>query len=307
MPKQRPIPPKRPFKPRASTDAPVAAQRPVPTPRRTGAKEITKSSLKEVPDEIMNDKTNVLELPVTSNLNAESHEQEESHKDDTEIVASKMSENTEEERAETMLPENNGTANTDTDSKNSNNSEASAIPPSHINFPEEKTVFQESVSENHYPKAPNASNTDEYEHMKPGVTKDQSSSYKETVKSPEYEEPEEWNLESPKQLNSGGYATPSPVPKKDEAAYDMPVTPINLKLPPAPQVPILATVNEERLTAGRGKSPPLPRNSTGEDQLKPFQMERDALGVMEVSLNLVICVHSLYYILVHYIGKEQCI
>lgn len=302
--KQRPIPPKRPLKPRASTDAPVAAPRPVPTPRRAGGKDMMKSPLREVSDEIMKDKTNVLELPVVSNMNTESHEQVESQKDDTEIIASEMNEKTEtieEESAEAVLPEittDNDMANTDTVSKNSNNNEA-PTPPSnvHVNLPVEETVYQKSVSEGTCPKSPNASSTDEYEHMRPGVTKDKSSSHKET---PEYEEPEEWNLESPKQINSGGYATPCPVPKTEEAAYDMPVTPIKIDfktLPPPPQVPVLATVNEEKLTAGRGKSPPLPRSSTGEDQLKPFQMERDSLGV---SVTKPCCLCPLT-------GKEQCI
>lgn len=301
--KQRPIPPKRPLKPRASTDAPVAAPRPVPTPRRAGGKDITKSPLREVSDEIMNDKTNILEPPVVSNINTESHEHVESQKDDTEIIASEINEKTdtiEEESAEAVLPEvttDNGLANTDTVSKNCDNNEASPTPPSNLhveelNLPVEETIHQKSVSEGTCPKSPNASSTDEYEHMRPGVTKDKSNSHKET---PEYEEPEEWNLESPKQINSGCYATPCPVPKKEEAAYDMPVTPIKVDLktlPPAPQVPVLATVNEEKLTAGRGKSPPLPHSSTGEDQLKPFQLERDALGVSVTKP--VVCVHRLY-------------
>lgn len=314
--KQRPIPPKRPLKPRASTDAPVAAPRPVPTPRRAGGKDITKSPLREV-DEIMNDKTNVLEPPVVSNINTESQEHVESQKDDTEIIDSKMNEKAEtieEEGAEAVLPEvttDNGLANTDTVSKNRDNNEASPTPPSNVhieelNLPMEETIYQKSVSEGTCPKSPNASSTDEYEHMRPGVTKDKSNSPKETVKSPEYEEPEEWNLESPKEINGGGYATPCPVPKKEEAAYDMPVTPIKVDLktlPPAPQVPVLATVNEEKLTAGRGKSPPLPRSSTGEDQLKPFQMERDALGVSVAKPLLSV---SIKYITCLLYGKEQC-
>lgn len=294
LPKQRPMPPKRPLKPRASSDAPVAVPRPVPAPRRTGGKEVTKSPLRELPEEIVEDGAQI--VTVTSHSNIEPHvgnEPVESQKHNPEM----MNELTEEERVHETTTE----SDIDTDSKKNaenENNRLSPTPPLHveeINMPAKaETVHQRGVSEDNDPKSPNASSTDEYEPMMPGVTKDESRSCKGT---PEYEEPEVWNLDSPAlpiELDDGGYATPCPVPKKDEAAYDMPVpsTKVDLNvLSPTPQVPVLATVNEESLTAGRGKSPPLPCSSSGEGQLKPFRIERDALGV-KLS---VIFVHSLNY------------
>jgi hypothetical protein len=126
------------------------------------------------------------------------------------------------------------------------------------------------------------SSADEYEHMKPGVTKGNSQSPQNALKPPEYEEPKVCNSNSSASLpahQEAEYATPSPVTKQKEATYDLPNSTKKSEVNVAsatPQISLVASASEEHLTTGRGKSP---SPSGGEDNLKPFKIERDCLGV----------------------------
>lgn len=312
IPKQRPMPPKRPLKPRAATDAVLPAPRPVPAPRRAGGKEIISPSLQEEVPEQMQVITEVSVVPQASSLNTNTENEQVKKQADIQEVIEKNEEQVKEERPHVRVPELiEDTVSTDVVSKNSTGEDDKKIttPPSlplekgtdnHLPTEAEtkEVVYPMSEVEHHGPEAPLTDS--EYEHMQPGVTKEKCRSHIEATKSPEYDEPEEWNLDSPAlldQQNEGGYAIPYPVLKPEEATYDVPNSSTKAGanvVSSTPQIALVATMNEENITTGTGKSPS-PSHTGGEDQLKPFRIERDALGVTTCFLHAQYCAGYMKY------------
>lgn len=125
---------------------------------------------------------------------------------------------------------------------------------------------------------------DEYEPMQTGVTRDQP----KISKSPEYEEPEEWNPESsdtPQHPGGVHYDTPSP-PRPAITAYDVPKNIPAVEVGnkgsskvPKPQLSVGTVTSGDEVVSVREKSPSPVTTVSTESELKPFRLERDALGV----------------------------
>ena len=131
------------------------------------------------------------------------------------------------------------------------------------------------------------STSDEYEPMQTGVTKD----HPKVTKSPEYEEPEEWNPErsdkpgAPQHPGGVNYDIPPP-PRPVNTTYDVPknvpaveVGSKGSNAVPKPQLSVSTVTSGEEVVSVREKSPSPVTTVSTENDLKPFQIERDALGV----------------------------
>ena len=283
-PKQRPIPPKRPLKPRTATNVPVQAPRPMPVPRKVGGKDvqIDKSPRRELPSEVENSDHELLKAESVSKLSDASDE----CLDEPETINEPCTTagDVEHKNGHTMMNDVLPTATCDTTSATSPSRETilgSTIPPVEM----EVTGNTSVVADNSH--SPNTS-TDEYEHMTPGVTKGGLAK----TKSPEYDEPVERDMtESPPMSTQKDveYAVPSPVSKQAENTYAVPKstgTPAVDIASSTPQIPVVTATDEENLTAGRGTNQPPPHGSSA-DHLKPFHIERDALGVRVKNVTII--------------------
>ena len=290
VPKQRPVPPKRPMKPRSVTDAPVTQPRPVPAPRRIG-KEGAVSPAKEMPpgeeknadidtEQIQKD-TIVTEAPSTQEIiqkvstndslptapedtiTSKQEEKEEETVDRPESFATKEKESTDDAEPTETPP------STQPQKENKTRGDISTD-----NNPDDNTVSEHDQDKRH------VSSADEYEHMKPGVTKDKCQASK---KSPEYEDLDVCTPKpsvQPPQTQDTKYATTSEATKQKETMYAVPhVTgETNASVLATPQISVVASENEENLTTGSGKNS---NQQQGDVHLQPmkFEIERDAFGV----------------------------
>ena len=280
VPKQRPVPPKRPLKPRSATDAP----RPVPAPRRVVGKEGAIFPAKDLPpDEDKDvDVEQAEESPVTETPSTQETAQEISTNEspltapeDTTKQEEKVNEMVEnrlhikvhvmEEKLHTKTTETPPTPQPQEENKTSTDISTG--------YKKDNRAVSEHDQEKRH-----VSSADEYEHMKPGITKDKS-------QGPEYEHLDVLCSPSPStqspQKQDSKYATPSAATKQKETTYAVPHVTGDTNasvLPATPQISLVASENEENLTTGSGKSS-IPQQS--EDHLKPvkFEIERDALGV----------------------------
>lgn len=282
--KQRPMPPKRPLKPRATTDVPLQAPRPIPVPRKAG-KDVTKLPLEEMPTEVKDKNPAIKKENFSGPTNLHTDEPDEDLRDVhvPDIIDRQGIDEEKTEQKTELVPIKHELliANTDTVSEKRSTSLQEAVADT-----DSRPIEQ---ARDHIPQSPNVSSADEYEHMTPGVTKDNSN---EGIKSSEYDKPGEWNSNDlpviHKQKKEVEYAVPTPVLKQVENTYDVPISTENPNInsvPSTPQIPVVPATNEEHLTTGRGKSPSPP--SSVENHLKPFQIERDALGVRESYYNHV--------------------
>lgn len=283
VPKQRPVPPKRPMKPRAATDAPVPPSRPVPAPRRVVGREGAASPASDLPPGENKDagigeaenETQIVEAPSTQET------AQENHIDEPKVLLQPLPEDANKEEQAEEIVENEPETNTTEQKMPTNDRETTETSPS-SQMQEEKENNSGAATENANRVSEcgreirHVSSADEYEHMKPGVTKDKGQRSK---KSPEYEDLDICKPASctpSPQTDETKYATPSPVTKQKETTYAVPhVTgesnaPV---VPPTPQISLVASENEENLTVGSSNQ------QQSEDRLKPFQIERDALGV----------------------------
>ena len=282
VPKMRPLPPKRPLKSRLSNETPVPAPRPIPAPRKSGGKDVLKSPLRGITDEVeeVHAATEVLDLELVS-PNIDTKNEHKNVQDQMQNEKNKIA----EQQADYALPD---IIKPDLPS---DDTEGVTLP-----LPVEETVNDDIETETKHesrtlddPLSPIVSSTDEYEQMRPGVTKGNNRSQKSATKSPEYDEPHQRNTTSALTANHNevAYAIPCHVTKQGETTYDVPVSTAGATgnvTSSTPQIPIVATPNEEDLTTGRGESPSPPCSSSVEDQLKPFRIERDALGVKKLVL-----------------------
>ncbi|CAI8024059.1 hypothetical protein GBAR_LOCUS14015 [Geodia barretti] len=291
VPKQRPLPPKRPLKPRSATDAPVTQPRPVPAPRRVVGKEGAIFPAKDLPpdeDKDVDVEQAEKESPVTETPSTQETAQEIST-NESPLTAPEDTTKQEEkvnEMVENRIPIN---VHVMEEKLHTNDTKTTETPPTPQPQEENKTSTDIStgdkednraVSEHNQEKR-HVSSADEYEHMKPGVTKDKSQGSK---KSPQYEHLDvpcspSTSTPSPQKQDSK-YATPSAATKQKETTYAVPHVTGDTNasvLPATPQISLVASENEENLTTGSGKSS-IPQQS--EDHLKPvkFEIERDALG-----------------------------
>ena len=274
VPKQRPIPPKRPLKPRAATDAPVTAPRPVPAPRKMAGKEGVVSPARDLPLP-EGDKDVVLAENEPRPLSTQGTPTDE-QKDSREAVAGDIISREEEgmaEAGEDRADSNPSSEIFPTSSRETSPSlKSQEKEKSRGDISTDREQLDVDIGSDNSSHVRHASSTDEYEHMKPGVTKED---HHVSSKPPEYDEPES----KPCLHQEEKYATPSPLTKQKETTYDVPNSggEENLSVvPTAPQISLVASENEENLTTGRGKSSK-PQHS--EEHLKPFKIERDALGV----------------------------
>ena len=270
VPKQRPVPPKRPLKPRAATEMPVAAPRPRPAPRKVAGKEGTSSPARELAE---------AEREEAPRLEKE---QSETEKEVTgnELSSSPGNHTNEQKIVQEIIPEVRVTEQEEEVEQTVQHRAEDKLPSDStetLEVVQEENVTHDSVAKEDKDASEDGSelrrsSSDEYELMKSGVTKKGSSQYQKSVGS---EEPD--NSCAPPQKEAE-YATPSPVTKQMETTYDLPHATRTGKVvvSPAPQIALVASENEENLTTGRGKSSAPPQN---EEQLKPFKIERDALGV----------------------------
>ena len=280
VPKQRPVPPKRPLKPRAATEIQTPAQtsRPVPAPRRIVVKEEVVSPVqvaspvndvpedkKEVEQQV-DKETLVIEpgsSPATdvSDLNQEVEIVRE-------VTVNEQEEKVEEtEEGKDSLPTDVTECSPALQAEEENTSSPNV---SSVNGGEDASTASEAG-----PLSRCLSSADEYELMKSGVTK-ASNQYPNKAR---YEEVDVSTSRPSQSKQEAEYAKPFYTTKEKETTYDIPHTKGENSVSvvsAAPQISLVASENEENLTTGRGKNPATPLN---DEHLKPFKIERDALGV----------------------------
>ena len=319
VPKQRPVPPKRPTKPRATTDVPVPAPRPVPVPRKVIMKEVApqKELPDEIKEEeqviaerlpVVNeqepeplnlgqdagkepveDRTDEQQVSTDNEREKEGEVEEENpepkspaptqeaHPTTDGITIPSLPETTQQTTTEREDKNTSETTPTPSPAEKSNTHAVAVHPPTETT--KEELLHPSAEGDSGVRSALTTSTDCDYEPMRSGITKDAGRSHKEVTKSPEYEEPAEWHPDS---SDGGDYAVPRPASKQEVATYDIPksVPKVTVGITsPTPQISVVATVKEESLTTGRGKAPSPPPSSGNEEQLKPFRIERDALGV----------------------------
>ena len=287
LPKQRPMPPKRPLKARSSTDTP--APRPIPAPRRISGKDVVKSpGIDSVVDHTSKqvDKDLQPQALTTDVDNEDERIQEDTHV--PEVTASDDERNTIEQVGQKSQTDADLPTGDDTKDSAKETSSPSALPlgttDNHTSILEKRTNTDVIKNTGHLSRT--ISSTDEYEHMRPGVTKDKNHDGITVV----HDRPEERSPDSPAsstRKDEAGYAIPCPVTTHEEAAYDVPM---KTEKTGTQQIPILITENEERLAAGKENSSTPPDGSRSDDQLTPFKIERDALGVRSTCT----CIYTLY-------------